>query len=438
MIVIPLFTFFLLFLLVLPGNQLRATEVLTLQDAIRESLERNPSAGMERERLRQFEADYRSTRAGLLPHLSAVASYTQLAPDRLAMTSQPGAALYEREVYGGIGLSQLLFDGKTVALRKAASTAALAQEELVASMENLAAYQTAKAFIQVLEARTLFQTSAKAAERARAFEEMTSTYFNAGKVTRLDLLQARSGRLEAEASLVRAKELEHSAMALLGALIGREDLDFKADGCLPDAVAPVPPYSMAIKSAMARNPDILRLRKLIERAGHTADAARGARYPTVGAKANWGYRDRDLGGGEREWTAGLQLDLPIYDGGAIGAGIAKSEASLAESREAERAGRLAVQSQLRSELSAWRTAAADVRAAEESIAAAREALDAAETLYRFGKATALDVLSAQLDLAKAETLRTGALADYAIARSGTDLLIGTAPAINLNSQGGTP
>lgn len=426
----------LLLLLIPAGKLVQAQSTLTLQDVIRESIERNPSAGMERQKLRQFEADYRSARAGLLPHLSASASYTRLAPDRLAMSGQSGVTLYEREAYGGIGLSQLLFDGKTNALRKAASMAVSAQDAQVSSTENETAYQTARAFVQVLEARALLQSSVKAAERARAFEEMTEAYFNAGKVTRLDLLQARSGRLDADASLVRARELEKTGMALLAALIGREKSDFSIDGRLPDAVAPVPPDSMALESAMVRNPDILRLRKLANRAGHTADAARGARYPSISAKAGLGYRDRDIGGGAREWTAGLQLDLPIFDGGALGAGIARADALLAESHEAERAGRLAVQSQLRRELSAWRTAAADVRAAEERMAATREALDAAGTLYRFGKATALDVLTAQYDLTKAEAERTGALSRYAIARAGVDLLIGSLPSINLNTEKG--
>lgn len=427
-------------LLFLPATSspAEAAGALTLQDAIRESLEGNPSTGMERQKLRQLEADYRAARAGLLPHLSATASYTRLAPDRLAMTSQPGTALYEGEAYGGIGLSQLLFDGKTNALRKAAATAAGAQEAQVASAENLAAYQAAKAFIQVLESRALQQASLQAVERARSFEAMTTAYFNAGKVTRLDLLQARSGGLAAEASLVRAKELAETGMALLAAVIGRETVDFTVDGRLPAAVPPVPPDSMALVAAMVRNPDMQRFRKLSDRAGYTADAAKGALYPTITAKAGIGYRDRDIGGGAREWTAGLQLDLPIYDGGALRAGISRADAALAESREAERSVRLAVQSQLRRELSAWRTAAADLRSAEESIAAARESLDASQALYRVGKATSLDILTAQLDLSRAESERAGALAGYAIARAGVDLLIGSSRSFTLNSKGGTP
>jgi outer membrane protein len=432
-------SFFLTLLLLwaAPSVPAEAVVSLTLQDAIREALERNPSAGMERQKLLQLEADYRVARAGLLPHLSANASYSRIAPDRLAMSAPTGVALYEREAYSGIGLSQLLFDGKTNAIRKAAATAASAQGAQVASAENLAVYQASKAFIQVLESRALLQAAEQAVQRARSFQEMTGAYFDAGKVTRLDLLHARSGRIEAEAALVRAQELGQTGMALLAAVIGRELLDFTVDGRLPAAVLLVPQDSMTLEAAMANNPDVQRTQKLGDRADYAADAARGARYPLIIAKAGWGYRDRDIGGGAREWTAGLQLDLPIYDGGALRAGIAKADAAVAESREAERSARLAVQSQLRRELSAWRMAAADIHSAEEAVAAARESLDAAEALYRAGKATALDILTAQLNLSRGETERASALAGYAIAQAGVELLVGATRSFTLNSKGGS-
>jgi len=227
-------------------------------------------------------------------------------------------------------------------------------------------------------------------------------------------------------------------MALLAAIIGREKPDFTVDGRLPEIVQPVPSEPVALEEAMNGNLDMQRLQKLTERAGFMADAARGALFPSINAKAGWGYRDRDIGGGAREWTVGLQLDLSLCDGGAQRAGIVKADAALAESREAERSGRLAVQSQFRRELSAWRTAAADVQAADDGIAAARESLDAAWTLYQAGKATALDVLTAQLGLSRAENERTSALAAYAIARAGIDLLVGSARSFTLNSKDGTP
>lgn len=407
---------------------------MTLQEVIAEAIRRNPHTGMERRKLEQLDAAYREARSGLLPHLSVSGSYVRLDPERLAVTAQSGAALYERETYGGIGLSQLLFDGSTNALRKAADRAGKAQEAQVASSENLVVYQAAKAFIQVLETRSLLESAGRATDRARTFEEMTTAWFNAGKVTRLDLLQARKGRIEAEAALVRARELGTTGMALLAALIGHEETDFEVDGSLPDAVAPPPPESTVIEAAMSGNPDMQRLQHLIDRADYAADAARGVRSPSITARAGWGYRDRDIGGSAGEWSAGLQLDMPVYYGGAIGAGIAKADAVLAESSEAERSGRLALQSQLRSELSAWRSAVASVRSTDEAISVARESHEAAQVLYRAGKATALDVLTAQLDLSRAENDRAAALASYAMARAGVDMLVGSVRNFTLNHQ----
>ncbi|MBN1929862.1 MAG: TolC family protein [Chlorobiaceae bacterium] len=424
----------LLLLVAVPAVEAHAAGTMTLTEAISAAMERNPSVGIERQKLRRLEAEYRTARAGLLPRLSASASYFRYDPDRLAMSAQTGGGLFEREAYGGVGLSQLLFDGKTNALRKAAGKASEAQNVQVAVSRNLAAYQASNVFIQILESRALLQAAGQAVQRARAFEEMTAAYFDAGKVTRLDLLHARSARLEAEASLSRARELGASGMALLAAVTGREAPDFTVVGQLPSGVSPAPPDSLTIEAAMSRNPDMQRLKRLSESAVFAADAAKGARYPAITAKAGWGYRDRDLGGGAGEWSAGVQLDLPLFDGGALGAGVARANAALAESREAERGERLAVQSQVRRELSAWRSAAADFRAAEQSVAAARESLDAAQALYRVGKATALDVLTAQQELAAAENRRAVALAGYASARAGVELLTGSVTGFTLNNQ----
>mgnify|MGYP003481784964 FL=1 len=75
-------------------------------------------------------------------------------------------------------------------------------------------------------------------------------------------------------------------------------------------------------------------------------------------------------------------------------------------------------------LRAWRTALNDARAGAKLVEANSESLKAAEVLYRSGKATALDVLTAQADLARAEGAQVRAAADYAVARYAVARLVG--------------
>jgi outer membrane protein TolC len=403
---------------------------LSLSVAIAEALARSPTAGIERGRVDEAEADYRAARAGLLPRLSASAYYNRLDPDRLspgggAVTAGP---LFAREGFAGLVARQLLYDGRTRAVRDAARDAVASQRAGLASSQADVVYQVTQSYYRVLEARALIRAAEDAAARAREFETLTAVLFEAGKVTRLDLLKARSGRLDGEAASTRARELETAANALLAAAIGREAPDFRVDGVLPGALEPPPPEPAALAAALVGNPDLERLRRQVAQAERSAVAARGARHPTLSLQGGYAYRDRDIVGGADEWTAGVFLELPLFDGGAIAAGAAKATAALDQRREAERAARLDLASQLRQALSAWRTALADAESAAQRIATNRESASAAEALYGAGKATALDVLAAQADLARAESDRAQALAAYAVARAATDRLAGASPA----------
>lgn len=215
-------------LLLRPGAA--PAEELTLAAAIVEARERNPATGIERSRVVETEADYRAARAGLLPQLSASGYWNRLDTERLspagAVTSSP---LFAREGFAGILARQLIYDGRARSLRSAAGEAVAAQRAGLASSEADVVYLVTQSYYRVLEARALVRAADNAAARAREFEALTSVLFDAGKVPRLDFLKARSGRLDAEAAGIRARELETAANALApGDLLVRDAQSLRA------------------------------------------------------------------------------------------------------------------------------------------------------------------------------------------------------------------
>jgi outer membrane protein TolC len=412
---------------VVSGAETQET-VIGLPAAIDEALSRNPAAGIGQSRLIQAEADYRVARAGLLPRLTASGYYNRLSPDRLGLgsTATP-SPLYERESFAGLSARQLLYDGSTRTKSEAARVAVAARQAGLDTTAADIAYQVTQSWFRVLEARALIRAAREAAVRAREFEMLARVLFDSGKATRLDMLKASSARLDAEAAMTRAEELDAAAHTLLTAAMGRETPDFQINGRLPSEVVPPLPEQAALSEALVRNPVLRQLQHQVAQAELNLEVARGSRHPTISLQGSVGNRERNIGGNANEWTAGVFLDLPIYDGGMIGAGIVKAEAVLTEGREAERAARIDLESQLRQTLSAWRAAQANVASTTERIETGRESVRAAEGLYRAGKATALDVLTAQADLARAEADRAQALAAYAVARANTDRLLGKTP-----------
>ena len=104
----------------------------------------------------------------------------------------------------------------------------------------------------------------------------------------------------------------------------------------------------------------------------------------------------------------------------------KAELALAQRREDERWTRLQLELRVREGLSAWRTAMAEVEATTMRVETNRESVQAAEGLYRAGKATALDALTAQADLTRAAAELAQARAAYAAARAQVERLLGAA------------
>jgi len=251
--------------------------------------------------------------------------------------------------------------------------------------------------------------------------------FRAGKVTRLDALKAASAHVEAERSLLAAREGAELAVGQLALTIGLDGRTrLVPRGALPDDLAEPPPPDDAVAAALAQSPDLQRAAYAVERSSASLRSAHGAYRPALALQGGYGYRARDVGGGRPEWLLGFTVNWPLLNGGALSAQVSQAQARLTEAEEARRALELDIAEQVRGVLASWRIAISDVRAAGRLVETDREALGAAEALYGAGKATALDVLTAHSDIARAEGARVTATAAYAVARAQLARLTGAA------------
>ncbi len=410
----------LLVLVAFPGPG-RADEPLTLDQCIALALERSPVLGGEREALREAKASYRVARAGLLPKLSATAYYNRLNADRLSPlgTAAIPQSLYTSDAFAGLTASQLLFDGgRTHAGVRAAASGVAAGREGVASSKAETIYEVTQAYFGLLEARALTRVAIETTRRQQDFERLTTVFFKAGKVTRLDVIRAQAQTLDAERTQVNAGEIERLAGAVLQQAIGLNARGpIRVAGALPAHVEPPLPETDLMRAAASHNPDLHRYTQQVRQARENMRAARGAYYPTFSLQGGYGREDRNVGGAAPLWTAGVFMNWPLFEGGAIDAQVVQSHARLAQIEQARRATQIQVQVQVDQALAAWRTAIADVRAARKLVETDSEATRTAVGLYRTGMVTALDVLTAQASLTAAQGSEVQALTAYAVARA---------------------
>lgn len=399
-------------------------EALTLAQCVAVALAHGPGLTVEQARQQQVDAEYDITRAGLLPRLSATASYNRLDPDRLNPAGFEGAAgaptptLFVDEGYAGLRLRQLVIDGSTWPALAAAGDSVEAQRMGVLASTADTMLAVTVAFTRLVEADDLVAVAMSALNRQQAFETLTLAFFDAGKVSTLDKLKAESQRMEAERALHNARAGQHLAQAILrramGVDVGRPIKPIPQAG---DTIDLPPSEEATVATALTDNPQVRRLAAQVRQAGSAVQAAWGEHLPELSVQATYGYRARDVGGEADEYTAGAVLEVPIFSGLATDAGVRRAEARKREVSALRQLVENQVRVDVREVLTSWRVAAESRRVAQKSVEVNREALAAASSMYESGKATALDVLTSQTDLSRAEASLVQASRDLAIARA---------------------
>jgi outer membrane protein len=143
-------------------------------------------------------------------------------------------------------------------------------------------------------------------------------------------------------------------------------------------------------------------------------------YPTVDMVADYSYRDTQFGGFtplERNDSAiGVQLNLPLYQGGLVSSQTRQSRYQYNEAREEQEKQRRATERQTRDNYRGIISGISKVEALQHAVLSNEKAVEAAETGFEVGTRAIVDVLDAQRELLRARR-------DYA--RSRYDYLLDT-------------
>jgi outer membrane protein len=408
-----------------------AVESLSLEQSVALALENNPAVVIERERVRAADAEYGLVRSALLPKISGSVFYNRLDPDRLNPVNVPSVPnadppeLFIEESYAGVRLRQLVLDGSSWLSLGAAGDAIDAQRSSVVASQAETRYAATVAWTRLLVAENLIGVAHEAVKRQLAFEALTDALFQAGKGSRLDKLKAESQRMDAERALLNAQQVELLAQAALRRVLGSDTArPVRAQGEMPGDIAPPPDEDDVVTRAVEHNPQLGRIEAQARQASTALWAAWGAYLPELSVQASYGYRARDVGGEAGEYAAGVFLEVPIFAGLATDSAIKRAESRRREIEASRGAYLQELRLQARAALTDWRIAAESARFAQKLVELNREAAIAASALYESGKATVLDVLTAQADLTRAEGAWVQALGDVATARASVERVTG--------------
>jgi outer membrane protein len=204
-------------------------------------------------------------------------------------------------------------------------------------------------------------------------------------------------------------------MASLSEALGRKDVEtFLLDDNQPVVSAP-PGLSVLVDAALRQRPDLLQLQYQRDAAASAAAAAKDANYPTlaaVGVLGNAFVEDSHLP--DKYAAAGVQLTVPIFEGGALIARQREAEIRAEVASESLREAENSAVRDVRLALVAAQTAYKRLSTSRQLLKHATQAFELARARYKAGSSSIVELSDAQLN-------QTLAAIEFANAQFGTRL-----------------
>ena len=389
-------------------------ERLTLDQALRFSLENNYAIRQARERLREQEGLIVEVRADALPNVTAQGNYSRDDKDFLTGGGGGGrgyqdwtVGVYVRQlVYSGGGVSSALDAAKTVREAAALDIQSVVDDVLL---------QVRTRFADVLLARERIEVQEQSVNLLREQLQTVKNRFEAGSVSQFEVLTAEVALANAQPALINARNSFRIAIDELRQVIGYRggfggDLQKVPEFEGELAYAPTA-YDLesALAAARAKRPELLRLEQLQQAREAGVEVARSGYLPQLYVSA--GYEGRKLSSSNSfsdtrdGWTAGVTGSWAIFDGARTRGRVAQARAQLNQARLSVSEQSLAIEVEVRRALSSLQEAGELAEAAGKVVDQATEALRLADVRFRNGAATQLDVLQARVALTEAQLNR---------------------------------
>lgn len=384
-------------------------DTITLETAIRIALAENSAGRLARNTLLLDSLSVRSARNAFLPNLSASSSTSQ----GFGAGSQ-GQNTFS--VSGGVSSGVTIYNGQqnTNTLRQAELTARASGQELSRARQTIV-FTVATDFLTLITEQEQVRVQQENLTAQEQEQTQLEEFTKAGTRPIGDLYQQQAAVAQTRLALVNARRAtERAKVDLIQELVldPRGSYVFVAPASMTNA-GHLPTFNLdsLVSVALAQRADLQAQMLRVQAAQREIDIARGGRLPTVTGSAGYstGYNSGADGtfltqlNQRRGGSIGVGLSVPIFDRGAVS--IATQRAQIGLENEL-----LALRDQGQSVALDVRRAYLDYLAAQEALAAADAqqraaalALQAAQSRYRVGLATFVEVTLARATLIQAQS-----------------------------------
>jgi outer membrane protein len=406
---------FLAVIAITPGLAVaQINQNLTLRQAEEIALQNHPQIQAAANLASASKAQVTQARSAYYPTVYGSLTGVEAENDsRIGAGALNNPVIYDRYA-NGLTVSQLVTDfGRTHELVKSSNLHAQAQQENVVTTRADVLLQVDQSYFAVLKAQAVLAV-AQETVKARQLVSDQVTELEKNKIkSGLDVSFANVDLAQAQLLLIQAENDVQASFAQLSDALGYSDerTFVLAEEPLPGT----PPASLqdAIQQALRDRPELIGERLAASAAQSYATAERDLRLPTISAVGTAGlipFRQDTLS--PRYAAAGFNVNIPLFNGHLFGS--LRTEAS--ERAHAQEQYVRDMQNRIvRDVRTAWLSANSGFQrlsVTEQLLSQANLAVDLAQSRYKLGLSSIVELSQAQLNQTQAQIEQASAKYDY--------------------------
>ena len=390
----------LLFLTTVCAAAASAQTRLTLDEALRRALEVNNTIGRARQEIDVAEANRSFLLSAVMPRIELSGDLTRNSIEQTFGEGDDGVTILPRNDWAyRVTLSQPVYAGRREL--RAYSQAKIGIEnarESTRATEDGTLLRVASNFLAVVNADRRVDVERQNIELAQRRLTQAQAFYEAGEVTRVDVLRAETAMKAAQRLLASANQQREHAVAQL-----RTDLalDGTVEVAAPEHDLPaLPSESELIARATGSRPDVDIAENNVRIAELEVQKQRGFWLPTVRFDGGWIQQKSPFPASGYSYGA-FRLNVPIFQAGEVQARVAGARSREKQAELELEETKLVAREDVRRALADLRSAEIGLQLATEQLEAAQAEYEQAFELYRAQEATSLDLASSETSLADA-------------------------------------
>ena len=428
----------------LAGAQTSAptSQALTLAEAVRVALEKNPTVQAADAYTQSVHEGIAEAKAGRLPHLDFSEGFTR--------GNNPvyvfGGLLTERQFNAGdfalnflntpppldifrtqFSASLPLYDaGQTGRRIKDAKLSAQGAGESGQRTRQEVIFSVVKAYTDELLAKENVRVAEAAVKAAQSDLERAQARQEQGQGVPSDLLSARVQLAQTQEDLLQTQNAADLAQAALDVAMGLpEDAATTVAPGLKESSFDAGTLADRQQRALKSRPDVREASLGVERAANGSHMARAEFLPKLNAFSSWEEDNQTFATrGGNNWTAGVSLNFNLFDGGANRARLAAAHYRQSQAQALAAQMVAAVKLQVREAYLSLATAQQRVEVARQAQSEAEESLRIIQNRYEAGLATITDLLQVETAHTSAQKNYLNAVFDYRLSYAALELATG--------------